>query len=86
MKKMFILSLAVALSVAACAPYAYVPPGPPPPGPIVGGVTVAVGDQPYYVHGPYYIEHGRRRVWVNGHWGHRHGQRVWIHGRYVVRG
>ncbi len=85
MKKLFILSLGVVASMGACAPYAY-PPPPPPPGPVVGGVTVAVGDQPYYVRGPYYIEHGRRWVWVPGHWGHRHGRQVWIHGHYRVRG
>ena len=49
-------------------------------------VVVAVDDRPYYARGPYYIEHGRRWVWVNGHWGRRHGHRVWIHGRYLVRG
>jgi len=86
MKKSFILSLGAVLTLGACAPYYAGPPGPPPPpGPVVTGV-VAIEDRPYYVRGPYYIEGGRRFVWVPGHWGRRHGHRVWIHGRYVVRG
>jgi hypothetical protein len=85
MKKLLMLSLGAVMSVGACAPYYAGPPGPPPPGPVVTGV-VAVEDRPYYVRGPYYIEHGRRYVWVRGHWGWRHGRRFWIHGRYVVRG
>jgi hypothetical protein len=44
-----------------------------------------VEDQPYYVHGPYYVDHGHRWVWAGGHWGHRHGRRIWVHGHYVVR-
>jgi hypothetical protein len=45
-----------------------------------------VDDRPYYVRGPYYLEHGRRYVWVNGHWTRRNGRRVWVHGHYVLRG
>jgi len=88
MKRLAIILLgAAALLDGACAPYYYGPDyyaaAPPPPAP---GVVVAVGDQPYYVHGPYYSYGGRRYVWVAGHWGHRYGRRVWIHGRYVIRG
>jgi hypothetical protein len=79
MKGSLIVSLGVAMLASACAPVVVGPP----PGP---GVVVAVEDRPYYVRGPYYFEHGRHWVWVGGHWGHRHHHRIWIHGRYVVRG
>ena len=79
MKRSLILLLGVVMLASACAPVVYAPPGPQP------GVVVAVEDQPYYVRGPYYIEHGRRWVWIGGHWGHRHGRRIWIHGHYVLR-
>ena len=77
---LLIILLGLILCTAACAPVVVAPPPPR------AGFVVAVDDRPYYARGPYYIEHGRRWVWVNGHWGHRHGRRVWIHGRYVVRG
>jgi len=51
-----------------------------------GSVTVAVGDRPYYVNGPGYYRGRTYYVWKQGHWATRHGQRVWIHGRYVGRG
>jgi hypothetical protein len=51
-----------------------------------GSVTIAVGDRPYYVRGPGYRAGGAYYVWKPGHWSYRHGQKVWIHGRYVVRG
>lgn len=79
MKKSLILLLGILLGAGACAPVVVGPPVPP------TGVVVAVGDRPYYTHGPYYAYHGRRYVWVAGHWSHRYGQRVWIHGRYVLR-
>jgi hypothetical protein len=79
MKKSLIILLGVVLCTAACAPVVV---GPTPR----AGFVVAVDDRPYYAHGPYYIEHGRRWVWVNGHWARRHGHRIWIHGRYVLRG
>ena len=64
--------------------------GPYPGGPVYGGypgsVTVEVGDRPYYVHGPGYNVGRTYYVWKRGHWATRNGQRVWIHGRYVVRG
>jgi hypothetical protein len=60
-------------------------------GPYYGGgypasVTVEVGDRPYYVRGPGYYVGSTYYVWRPGHWASRHGQRVWIHGHYVVRG
>ena len=50
------------------------------------GISIDVGDRPYYVHGPGYWYRGAYYVWIPGHWdGWRHGHRVWIHGHYVVR-
>jgi YXWGXW repeat-containing protein len=50
-----------------------------------GSVTVEIGDRPYYTRGPgYYVGHSYY-VWRPGHWSYRHGQKVWIHGHYVVR-
>jgi hypothetical protein len=50
-----------------------------------GSVTVEVGDRPYYSRGPgYYVGH-TYYDWRPGHWGWRYGQRVWIHGHYVLR-
>src|SRR4029077_18163541 len=51
-----------------------------------GSVTVEVGDRPYYVHGAGYYQGRTYYVWKPGHWVARNGQRVWIHGHYVVRG
>jgi hypothetical protein len=51
-----------------------------------GSVTVEVGDRPYYVRGPGYYQGRTYYVWKPGHWASRNGQRVWIHGHYVVRG
>jgi len=79
MKNSLILSLGIVFLASACAPVVVGPPGAAP------GVVVAVEDRPYYVHGPYYVEHGHRWVWVHGHWAWHHHHRVWIHGRYVVR-
>ena len=50
-----------------------------------GSVTIAVGDRPYYVHGPGYYAGRAYYVWRPGHWAWRHHQRVWIHGHYVLR-
>jgi hypothetical protein len=60
-------------------------------GPYYGGnypasVAIDVGDRPYYVRGPGYYVGRTYYVWKPGHWRSRDGQRVWIHGRYVVRG
>src|SRR5438046_9946775 len=51
-----------------------------------GAVTVEIGDRPYYTRGPGYNVGRSYYVWRPGHWARRHGQRVWIHGHYVLRG
>lgn len=51
-----------------------------------GSVSIEVGDRPYYTRGPGYYVGRSYYVWKPGHWANRHGQRVWIHGHYVVRG
>jgi hypothetical protein len=50
-----------------------------------GSVTVEIGDRPYYTRGAGYYVGRSYYVWVPGHWARRHGQRVWIHGHYVLR-
>jgi hypothetical protein len=50
-----------------------------------GSVTVEIGDRPYYTRGPGYYVGRTYYVWRPGHWAYRHGQKVWIHGHYVVR-
>lgn len=90
MKKSLVILLAVILGSSACAPV-YGPPvyGPGPvygAQPVVSGsYVVAVDDRPYYNRGPYYVHRGVRYVWAPGHWSHRYGRRVWIHGKYVIR-
>ncbi len=47
------------------------------------GISIDVGDRPYYTYGPRYWARGAYWCWVPGHWdGWRHGHRVWIHGHY----
>ena len=46
------------------------------------GVTIAIGDRPYY-EGPVYWDLGYEYVWVPGHWGAHHR---WVHGHYARRG
>ena len=48
-------------------------------------VSIAVGDRPYYVHGPVYYAGPVRYVWVPGHYGWRHPHRFWIHVFYTTR-
>ena len=85
-------------TMAGCAGYYSAYPGYGPyygPGPYygngpyyggVGSVSIAVGDRPYYTHGPgYYVGHSYYR-WRPGHWSYYHGHRSWLHGHYVVRG
>ena len=86
-----------AFGVGGCADYysGYPGYGPYYSGPYYGGgpyyagypgsVTVEVGDRPYYVHGPGYYVGRTYYVWKPGHWRVRNGQRVWVHGHYVVR-
>jgi hypothetical protein len=50
-----------------------------------GSVTVEVGDRAYYTRGPGYYVGRAYYVWRPGHWRWYHGQRVWIHGHYVLR-
>jgi hypothetical protein len=45
-------------------------------------VIIEVGDRPYYTHGAFYYENGRRLFWIPGHWNRRH---VWVHGHYGPR-
>lgn len=48
-------------------------------------ISIALGDQPYYAHGPGYWARGVYYVWVPGHWKWHRGHRTWIHGHYRVR-
>ena len=48
-------------------------------------IDIAIGDRPYYTHGPWYWHHGVRWYWVHGHWAWRHHHRVWIPGHYAPR-
>ena len=88
-----LLIISVAFGAGGCADYyggyygAGYGPGPyyrgygPYYGGYPGSVTVAVGDRPYYTHGPGYWAGRTYYVWRPGHW--RRG--VWIRGHYVVR-
>jgi hypothetical protein len=49
------------------------------------GVSVYVGDRPYYTHGPWYWNGGVRWYWAPGYWAWRHHHRVWIPGHYAPR-
>lgn len=48
-------------------------------------VSVAIGDRPYYAHGPYYYVGPVRYVWIPGRHAWRHHHRVWVHGFYARR-
>ena len=85
MKRSLFLLLGAALLIDGCAPAVVAPYGSPPPPVGAASVSIAVDDRPYYLRGPYYVERGVHYVWVPGHWSHRHGRRVWIHGHYAVR-
>jgi hypothetical protein len=43
------------------------------------GISIQLGDRPYYHHGPRYWQGEYEMVWVPGHMEHHH----WVHGRYV---
>jgi len=49
------------------------------------GISISLGDQPYYVHGPGYWVGPVYYVWIPGHYAWRHGHRVFIHGHYAPR-
>ena len=51
-----------------------------------GTVSIEVGDRPYYTRGPGYYVGRAHYVWRPGHWVYRNGRRIWVHGRYVLRG
>src|SRR5205085_2348252 len=36
------------------------------------GISISIGDRPYYNRGPWYWNHGARWYWVPGHWGWHH--------------
>ena len=44
------------------------------------GISIHIGDRPYYSHGPHYWAGDYQMIWVSGHMT-RQGR--WIHGRYV---
>ncbi len=85
MKKSLIIFLGGILCFGGCAPVYGPGYGPAYGSASSAGFVVAVGDQPYYNRGPYYVERGRRYVFVRGQRGQRRGHRIWIPGRYVVR-
>jgi hypothetical protein len=44
------------------------------------GISIELGDRPFYSHGPRYWEGDYEMIWVAGHWSD-HGHH-WIHGHY----
>ncbi len=46
------------------------------------GISIEIGDQPYYLYGPRYWAHGAYWCWVPGHWAWYHHHHFWIHGHY----
>ncbi|HMJ05726.1 MAG TPA: hypothetical protein VK474_05675 [Chthoniobacterales bacterium] len=53
--------------------------------PTVGaqGISIEIGDRPYYTHGASYWDGGVEYYWVPGHRGRHHR---WVRGHYVGRG
>ena len=47
------------------------------------GISIDVGDRPYYTYGPSYWDGGYEWVWIPGSWGEHHH---WMHGHYERRG
>jgi hypothetical protein len=45
------------------------------------GITIQVGDRPFYTHGDRYWDRDSEMVWVPGHMSQ--DGRHWIHGQYV---
>jgi len=48
-------------------------------------IDIAIGDRPYYLHGPWYYNNGVRWYWIPGHWAWRHHHQVWVPGHYAPR-
>ena len=48
-------------------------------------LSINVGDQPYYTHGPGYWSRGVYYVWVPGHSTWRNHHKVWVAGHYRAR-
>jgi len=46
------------------------------------GISIEVGDRPYYRYGYRYWAQGGYWCWVPGHWGWHHHHQYWIHGHY----
>ena len=44
------------------------------------GISIEIGDRPYYSHGPRYWEGEYEMIWMPGHWS-EHGHH-WVHGHY----
>ena len=44
------------------------------------GISIELGDRPYYTNGSRYWARGAYWCWIPGHWSHHH--HVWIHGHY----
>ena len=44
------------------------------------GISIQIGDQPFYNHGPRYWANDYEMVWVPGHMSRGHH---WIHGHYI---
>ena len=45
------------------------------------GISIAIGDRPYYSHGPRYWAGDYEMIWVPGH--RSRVSRRWIHGHYI---
>lgn len=43
------------------------------------GISIELGDRPYYSHGPRYWEGEYEMIWIPGHWSDGHH---WVHGHY----
>jgi hypothetical protein len=78
MKRTLITLIGVLIGIATLTPVAVT-------NAASASVEIAIGDRPYYTHGPYYVENGVRWEWVPGHWATKHHKRVWVHGHYARR-
>ena len=45
------------------------------------GLSIEIGDRPYYTHGARYWSGDYEMMWVPGHWSEHHHH--WVHGHYV---